>query len=65
MDFLYTVRLIAKKAEWRNAVAISWAKADDEPLKVTLYKDGDIWTFTVSGRTVVFNWKTGEAELRR
>lgn len=65
MDFLYTVRLIAKKAHWLNAVALSWAKAEDEPAKVTLDKDGDIWTFAGDGRTVVFDWKTGEAELRR
>jgi len=62
---MFTVRLNTKRAQWRDAVALSWAMANDEPAKVTLQADSDIWTFTVGDRIVTLNWTTGEAEIRR
>ena len=63
-DFL-RISLKAKKAQWQNAVALSWAAGNDQPVKVTLQKDRDTWTFAAGDRAVVFNWTTGEAELLR
>ncbi|MCE5250969.1 DUF4962 domain-containing protein [bacterium] len=59
---LYTVRLRKHGSQWRNAVALSWAKTGGEPVTVTCRAQGDTWTFTAGGRTVTLNWKTGEAK---
>ena len=62
---MFTVRLNTKRAQWRNAVALSWSKASDEPPRVTLRVDGNTWTFAVGDRVAALNWTTGEAEIRR
>ena len=64
-DLLFTVRLRTNRAKWRNAVALSWSKATEGPLKITLNEDEDTWRFNVDDRTVVLNWNTGEALLQR
>ena len=63
---MFTVRLAAQRAAWRNAVAFSWSKSDGTPVPVTLRRvgAGDIWIFAVGERTVGFNWATRQAQLR-
>lgn len=63
-DPLYTIHMKAKKAQWRNAVALSWARTDAEPSRITVHEDGDEWVFTDGKRTIVLNWTTGEAKIR-
>ncbi|MEW6358263.1 MAG: DUF4962 domain-containing protein [Planctomycetota bacterium] len=58
---MFTIRPMTKRAHWQNAVALSWSKADAKPARVQLQTDGDNWRFTADGRTVTFDWKTGEA----
>ena len=60
---IYTIRLCSKQAKWRNAVALSWTKTDETPVKVTLEEKGDKWIFTAGDRTVVLDWTTGDAEI--
>ena len=55
-----TVTLKTTRAAWRCATAITWA-VGAEPARVTLGRDGDRWTFRVGGRTVVFDWATGQS----
>ena len=64
-DMMFTVRMKTNRANWRNAVALSWTKANDKPVKVTLDKNGDTWIFKAADRTVVLNMTTGKAEIRR
>jgi hypothetical protein len=49
---MFTIRLQTRRPQWRNAVALSWAPAGETPKKVTLSRDGDLWSFSVAGRTV-------------
>ncbi|MDQ3815838.1 MAG: DUF4962 domain-containing protein, partial [Armatimonadota bacterium] len=60
---MFTVRLAANRAQWRNAVAFSWSKIDGAPTRVTMRSAGDVWTFAAGGRSVSFNWATGAAGL--
>jgi len=64
-DSQFTIRVRTHKAKWRNAAALSWSKADKGPVQITLNKNENLWNFHISGRTVVLNWNTGEAELRQ
>lgn len=61
---MFTVRLSMEQSQWRNAVALSWAMANEKPVKVILHTDGDIWTFATGDRAVVLNWTTGEAKMQ-
>jgi hypothetical protein len=56
---MFTVRLAATQAHWRNATALSWSKTN--PVPVALRRDGDRWTFTAGGRSVTLDWTTGQA----
>jgi len=65
---MFTVRVRAKRAQWRNAVALSWAVREGDVVKmplVSLEADGDVWKFSAPGRVVIFDWASGEAELQR
>lgn len=53
---MYTVRLQANKAQWRNATALSWCAADQQPVAVKLQQNGDSWTFTAGDLHVTFVW---------
>jgi len=53
---LFTVRLEARKARWRNAVALSWSLVEDTPVRVILERDGDRWLFKAGSRSVVLDW---------
>lgn len=62
---MFTVRLTTQQPQWRNAVALSWSSINSKPVPVTLQQNGDTWTFTAGGRSVIFNWATGEARAGR
>jgi len=59
---MLTVRLRRRGRAWRSAVALSWAPKGADPAAVLLRADGDAWTFAVGGRTVTFDWRTGQVE---
>ena len=60
---MFTVRLQAQRASWRNAVALSWAPADGQPTAVTMQAAGDQWTFRAGPRLARFDWRTGQGLL--
>ncbi len=60
---MFTVRLTARGAQWRNAVALSWSPAGESPRAVTMRRDGDRWTFSAGPRAAVLDWTTGEAKI--
>jgi uncharacterized membrane protein len=53
---MFTVRLNHTGKEWRNAMALSWCKAGQQPKKVTLDVKGDAWKFSTGGQTIELNW---------
>ena len=53
---IFTIRLRAERAAWRNAVAFSWSPAGEEPARVELQAEGRQWTFTVGKRKVILDW---------
>ncbi len=59
---LFTVRLNQQAGTWRNAVALTWCAAGNQPKKVTLETQGEVWQFTAGGRTVKLDWRTGPDE---
>jgi len=61
---LFTIRLTQHAARWRNAIGLSWTPAEEEPKHVTLVKDKGIWTFSVAGRKLVFDWEKERAVLQ-
>ena len=62
---LYTIRLRTIDRRWRNAVALSWAKTNADPVDVSLTDRGNTWIFSAGDREVTFDWTTGEASLKR
>jgi len=52
---LYAVRLESNRAVWRNAVALSWAAASAEPVRVTLEQSAR-WVFRAGERSVTVEW---------
>ena len=54
----YVVRLEKYGKTWRNAVAISWSDAKEEPAKITFEQEDDLWKFTYYESTVTYDWKT-------
>jgi len=58
---LFSIRLRANKAAWRNAVAITWSAADGLPAKVSLRQQGNQWTFHLPTREVTLDWATGQS----
>ncbi len=64
-DTMLTVQLNRHTAQWRNAVALSWSGADQQPIHVALEVRDQQWIFHCGSRSVLFDWTTGEAKLRR
>lgn len=62
---LFTIRLCAERAQWRNAVAFSWSAAGTAPARVTCRPAQDAWTFAAGTRRVALDWRTGEASETR
>ena len=50
-------RLTKHDRRWRNAVAISWAEAGNEPVKVSATETPGGLTFMVGGKQVPFRWE--------
>ncbi|MFQ6132384.1 MAG: DUF4962 domain-containing protein [Armatimonadota bacterium] len=63
-ETMFTVRLSTTASRWRNAVAVSWAGAGEEPPTAALRTDADTWTFAVEDRVVALDWETGEARIQ-
>ena len=55
-DNLSAVVIEKTAAAWRNAVALSWSAASQEPVRVALKQDGARWTFTANGRRATLDW---------
>jgi hypothetical protein len=60
---LFTIRLSTKRAEWRNALALSWASGGKQPPQVALKTDQQRWTFSIADRTLSWDWRTGSGTL--
>jgi hypothetical protein len=60
---MFTVRLQRRAARWRQATALTWCAAGQEPATVRLDSFGDECRFTVGNRMVRFDWGTGKAHL--
>ncbi len=63
-DPMFAVRLRTTGTRWRNAVALSWARSGETPLRVLFRDDGAVWTFTAGERALTLNWTSGEAGMR-
>lgn len=53
---LYTIDLKTKQDHWRNAVALSWTMAGEEPTRVSLQSEGEALVFRTAGRSVRLKW---------
>jgi len=62
-ESMFTIRVVAVRRDWRNAVALSWAPAGGEPATVTCRGEGDRWVFAAGDRTVALDWSSGRAEV--
>jgi hypothetical protein len=58
---LFTIRFKKHDSNWKNAIALSWASGDKEPKHVGLVKGEHTWTFSISGRKLVFDWENPTA----
>jgi hypothetical protein len=59
---MFTIRLSTRRQAWRNALALSWSAAGQEPSKVALRSAGQKWTFVVKDREFTLDWATGKVE---
>lgn len=60
---MFTIRLSAEQAHWRNAVAFSWSKSGQNPAPVTLQQNNDQWTFSTGKRAATLDWQSGRVSL--
>lgn len=58
---MFTVRLVRKAREWRNAVALSWSGSENPPRQVKFESKGSTAVFTCGRRLVALDWATGQA----
>ena len=56
---MFTVRLSKQASVWRNAVALSWSRLGQPPKTTQASTEGDVWRFSVDGRTVALDWASG------
>lgn len=59
---MLAVRLSRKTAQWRNAVAFSWATGEKPLKQVRLKSEDGAWAFTDGDRKVVLDWTTGRVD---
>jgi hypothetical protein len=59
---MFAVRLTRKAAQWRNAVALSWAEVGRPVETVRLEQQGDMAVFRCGGRTVSLDRSTGRVD---
>ena len=64
-DKLFTIQLKSQQPKWRNAVAMSWSPAGQEPVEVTLEKRKDGWLFRVGAKSVLVKWDGSAPEMVR
>lgn len=57
---LYTISFNNKQSQWLQITALSWAHANETPMRIKMTEAGDTYTFFVGNRTVNFNKKTGD-----
>jgi hypothetical protein len=58
----YAIQIKTQRASWRNATAISWSPAGQQPAHVTLEKKDDgRWIFHTSHGAITLNWDGSEA----
>ncbi len=58
----YAIQLKKQRASWKNATAISWSPADQQPARVTLEKKDDgHWIFHTGHGAIVVSWDGSEA----
>ena len=57
---MLTVRLTRSATRWRNAVALSWAKAGRPAATVKIDAQADATLLRVGDREVLLNWSTGK-----
>ena len=62
---MLSITLKKQDDTWRNAVALSWADANGEPIDVKIDINVDVWTFTMDSRKVKLDWSTNEALFTR
>ena len=60
---LFTVRVSKQTAVWRNAVALSWSASGQPTKTVQANTQGDVWRFSVDGRSVTLDWASGLARM--
>jgi hypothetical protein len=61
---LFTIRFTNHDAHWRNALALSWATAGAAAKRVGFSKDEHVWTFSIAGKKLLFDWEQGQAVLQ-
>jgi hypothetical protein len=62
---LFTIQLKTQQQTWRNAVALSWSPASEDPAEVTLEKRKDGWLFRTGKRSVLVKWDGSAPEMIR
>jgi hypothetical protein len=62
---LYAIQIKTNRTNWRNAVALTWTAAGEEPARVSLDSQGEIWTFRTGDRSVRLKWDGSPPEVRR
>ena len=60
---MFAVRLRTQAAQWRTAVALSWAPADQAPTKVAFQPTKNVWRFQAGTDTCELDWASGKATL--
>ena len=52
----FCVTLEKKASTWRNATAFTWSDGTNNPDSVSLQQKGDVWAFTLGGKTYDYDW---------
>jgi len=63
-DGPFALRFRTRRRHWRNATAISWAPIGLQPAVVTFAQAGDLWSFSVAQKAVLFDWNSGKAAIK-
>ncbi len=61
---MFAVRLQTEAAQWRTAVALSWAPTNQPPKKVVLQSDENLWRFQAGTNTCELDWTTGKVTVK-
>ena len=58
---MFTVQLKHDSAAWRNAVALTWNDAEQQPVNVDMEVRGKQWIFHCGPRAITLDWGSREA----